>query len=912
MRKIGQLWRSAFDIREGERLRTLFMCLYLLAVLFAYYIIKPVSRAMFVDHFDIDQLPYLYILIAIVGGILATLYTRVAVRASLRAAVAWATGVAVVCLVALWWLVQLNLPWMLYVFNVWTSLFGVVLVSQGWLVAANVFTTREAKRVYGLVGLGAIVGAWFGSAFTKFAVKLVGVENLLLACAALVVVSYVLFRLTVAQEGVSLAGARAAETAESRFTSRDILKDIGRHRHLQVITAIITITFIVDVLVEYQLQAAGKLVYKGPEAYSAFLSTYYFYQNVATFVLQLVFTGTLVRKLGVGGTLQLMPVTIAAASVASGLWPGTKTAQIARLVEATDRYTFNRTGMELLYLPLPAELRNRTKAFVDIFVDRMGRGLGGMILIALGSIGLTDLSKLPWVVIAFCGGWILLSVRAQREYLQTVRRRLDARRLELESARITVGDPATLRLLEQTARGDNARQARYAVSVLGDAPGYEIRPLLLELAQSPLLDVRREVYRLARLNRYDGLIDRAQAELAASGQPVVTDAAVRYLLTVSPDRVTIARSLLDGDDVSLAESALGAIAENGEELRSLLTPRWCASRITEADPERRRLAAIAIGVCGEDSQALLRPLIDDPDLRVAAASFTAAGSLQNRSYLHAIILKLADPRLRGVAIGALAGYGTRIVGTLGDLLEDADVATAIRRQIPRVLGAIHDQRSVDILLRSINEPDLAVRASVLRALNRLRDSASGLDYGDVFVTKQILNEARLYFELSAALAPFRGHRNPRTAAGLLAVSIEERLKQTLERLFRLLGLRYPPTEIHAAYLAIHRRKREQYSAALEFLDNVLDRELKRILLPLLDDAGQLMEKGKDLFGVEIRTPEEAIRELIRSRDSWLVICAIAAAGELRLRGLSGEITAAARGAGSEVCQVAQAAQMALA
>ncbi len=912
MRKIRQIWRSAFDVREGERLRTLFMSLYLLAVLFAYYIVKPVSRAMFVDHFDIDRLPYLYILIAIVGGLLATLYTRVAVRASLNAAVAWATGISIVSLVGLWWLVQLKLPWMLYVFNIWTSLFGVVLVSQGWLVAANVFNTREAKRLYGLVGLGAVLGAWFGSAFTKFTVKLVGVENLLLACAALVIVSYVLYRLTVAQKRISIAGAKAAQVEEARFTSRDIIKDIGRNRHLQVITAIITITFIVDVIVEYQLQAAGKLVYKGAEAYSAFLSTYYFYQNVATFVLQLFFTGALVRKLGVGGTLQLMPVTIAGASAVSALWPGTQTAQVARLVEATDRYTFNRTGMELLYLPLPVELRNRTKAFVDIFVDRMGRGLGGMLLIALTWVGLTDLARLPWVVIVFCGVWVLLSIRAQHEYVRTVRRRLEARRFDLESARVTVGDPATLRLLEQAARGGNVRQACYALSVLGEAPGYEIRPLLSELVESTLPEVRSEVYRLARSARFDGLMGWAQAELPTAKHAGVRDSAVRYLLAVSPERTSTAREFLNSDNLRLAESTLAAIGENAGEFREVVTHEWCARGITDPDPERRRLAAIAIGVCGEDGREFLRPLIDDPAPSVAAAAFRTAGSLQNRSYLHDIVPKLADPRLRGAAIEALAAYGTRIVGTLSDLLEDDHVSPAIRKQIPRVLRAIQDQRSVDVLIRSINQPNLAVRAAVLKALNRLRASAPSLNYGDVFVTKQILNEARLYFELSAALAPFRGHKGPRTAAGLLAVSIEERLNQTLERLFRLLGLRYPPKEMYAAYLALNSRKREQYAAALEFLDNVLDRELKRILLPLLDDGGQLMERGRELFGVEIRTPEEAIRELIRSRDSWLVVCAMAAAGELRMRGLAAEITEAAKGAGAEVCQVAQAAQFALA
>ena len=51
---------------------------------------------------------------------------------------------------------------MLYFFNAFVSLFSITLVSQGWLVAANVFTTREAKRLYGLLGVSAVIGAAFG------------------------------------------------------------------------------------------------------------------------------------------------------------------------------------------------------------------------------------------------------------------------------------------------------------------------------------------------------------------------------------------------------------------------------------------------------------------------------------------------------------------------------------------------------------------------------------------------------------------------------------------------------------------------------------------------------------------------------------------------------------------------------
>ena len=146
-----------FDIRPGEHLRTWAMFFYLMCVLFAYYILKPVSRGMFLTKFDVDKLPQLYILIAAFGGVLAYLYSRVAVKSSLRVAVFWTMLLSVVSLVGIWAFIYL--PGMVYVLNIWVGLFSIILVSQGWLVASNLFDAREAKRLYPLLGMAMVLGA---------------------------------------------------------------------------------------------------------------------------------------------------------------------------------------------------------------------------------------------------------------------------------------------------------------------------------------------------------------------------------------------------------------------------------------------------------------------------------------------------------------------------------------------------------------------------------------------------------------------------------------------------------------------------------------------------------------------------------------------------------------------------------
>src|ERR1700751_3301783 len=95
---LTNLRRDVFDIRSGEHWRVWAMFGYLFSVLMAYYIVKPVSRAMFLTKFDVDKLPSLYIVIAIAGGIFAYFYSKVAAKTSLRTAVLWTMLLSIVSL----------------------------------------------------------------------------------------------------------------------------------------------------------------------------------------------------------------------------------------------------------------------------------------------------------------------------------------------------------------------------------------------------------------------------------------------------------------------------------------------------------------------------------------------------------------------------------------------------------------------------------------------------------------------------------------------------------------------------------------------------------------------------------------------------------------------------------------------
>ena len=369
---------------------------------------------------------------------------------------------------------------------------------------------------------------------------------------------------------------------------------------------------------------------------------------------------------------------------------------------------------------------------------------------------------------------------------------------------------------------------------------------------STLPEVRGKVYELAKQRGLRNLYENALEELRSSrfgdDAPVVKPA-VEYALWVSSDTPDLAKRLLSHPNQLVARSALSALAAHPEAADPLITPEWISEAAASNDKDRRIMAAIAVAVRGDSDAKVLPKLLQDPDPEVVAEACRTAATLQNRVYLDSLLRLLASSRMRGAAMEALAGYGERIVGTLGDVLLDTTTPTAVRRQIPRVLQKIPAQRSVDVLFQAYDEPNLTVRTAALKSLNALRDRSPRLTFGRESLQQFILRETKYYYEMAAALSPFReNHDTP--AARLLAETLEERLRNTLERLFRLLGLKYPPKEMHAAYLALNRKKTDEYTAAIEFLDNVLERELKRILLPLLDEDSRIIQSGRDLFGVE--------------------------------------------------------------
>jgi AAA family ATP:ADP antiporter len=302
----------------------------------------------------------------------------------------------------------------------------------------------------------------------------------------------------------------------------------------------------------------------------------------------------------------------------------------------------------------------------------------------------------------------------------------------------------------------------------------------------------------------------------------------------------------------------------------------------EASRARTAAVSLATRLPAAEALPLLKAGLQDSDPEVVAAAAMAAGRAGHVDVVFDILHLLASVKMRTGAREALVAYGSKITGTLGDIVGDHQHDAVIRRQIPWVLGRIPTQRAADILVENLNTDDPLLKYQIVKALNRLHETNPKLPEPRPAIAERIYAETRGYYEALLVYQALSSDTNG--SSKLMIKSLKERLDQDLEIIFRLLGLQYPQKDIYSAYAALKGNRADRRTSAIEFLDNLLQKNLKSSIVPLLEEGStdRLIDRASRIFGLRTPTREEALRSLVEHKDTWLKVCALHEVGAKKL------------------------------
>ena len=280
-----------FDIRPGEARRVGIMVSLLFFLLAANNVIKVVRDSLFLSRFPISYLAYVYLLAAVLAGVIIAVYTRYTVRLPLYRLILGSNAFIISNVIMFWFLIVVfNFAWAIYAFYIWSAIVGVLAVAQFWTLAGLIFTSREAKRLFGIFSAGGSLGAILGGFGSGWAVNLfMRTDELFWLIGALFAGAFGVVWLagselrelqTVAPTEIPTPG----ETRASQQTSA--LSAIRASRYLQLIAGAIFVSVAVSTLIDFQFKAAAKTAYPSEDGLTAFFGSYYAWVAIITFFSQ--------------------------------------------------------------------------------------------------------------------------------------------------------------------------------------------------------------------------------------------------------------------------------------------------------------------------------------------------------------------------------------------------------------------------------------------------------------------------------------------------------------------------------------------------------------------------------------------------------------------------------------------------
>jgi ATP:ADP antiporter, AAA family len=419
-----RVMRLVVDVKKREAEPALLFFLFWFFVIIVFQALRPLKKGLFVEHLGANV--ELYAKLANIGvAILAVvvfsyLYSRLGSRRLIptlcvifiAALLGFASAIPRDGAPAVW------VNWSFYLFG---DLWSTIWVTTFWAYLNEMTRIEQSKRLYGMIGAGGPLGGLVANLAVWQFVKEQGTATILVGCAvATVVVGLIMLRLEmlarqangpIGREETDLLKIEERVTKKERNPAIDGARLVFASRYLLAIAAIVFLYEITSQILDYQYSSAADVAVEGSGATQAFFAQIGTIVNGLGLIVSLFLVSFVMRRFGLKTALLILPVAMAIASGIYVVVPVLITAALLTISDNAFSYSMNQTARETLFEPTSDDVVYKARAFINMFVQRLGKGAAILMALALGAIQIRFLSILALVVIVIWAGFALYAGR---------------------------------------------------------------------------------------------------------------------------------------------------------------------------------------------------------------------------------------------------------------------------------------------------------------------------------------------------------------------------------------------------------------------------------------------------------------------------------------------------------------------
>ena len=859
------------------------MTLYFFLAMGCASVVRALQNALYLGNIGFDwRLPVLYLLLAGVSIGVVLVYRGLARRFSRIWVSIFTLILFILCLLLFTAPIAGNQEWIFPVFYVWGGVFSLLVPTQGWLLSYEFYTTREAKRLFAILGTGGILGGAFEGFYAAFLSSRVSTMGILIH----VVIGLCLMQLVLiaiqslrsgslqAQDEIrTVAGADGSER-ETEQTSFSVL---FRSRYISTLAGLVLVVGATTTIIDLQFKGLLEERYSGsPEDITRLFGVTLGIMFSLSAAIQLSATSRIIRRFGVAVTLLFLPLVLLGGVIPAVMAAGFWFRILPKVIDGSLRSSLHRVSVELLYIPIEGRQTITAKGFIDLVVTRLGDATGAFVLLgALSFMGFT-VESMSWLILVGALGWLLLSVRLGREYVQHLRASLASEPApELSGSwlrGVGGGEPMVLEALDSRAPS----KIIFALKLLSSSEDYSMN-LMDQSGEIP--DISGLYRAVPWLDKVVPLVDHPNLHVAA--------AALHLLATYYPETYLEKIKQSCSTEEIPDRVCLIYLDQYEDNPAGYLQPENVLLWAERADQEQTLVLSRLMAKAKEPGYLrILRKWMSSNSRPLACATITAVGGFRREEDIRPLIGFLEQSWSRGAARAGLASFGDVIVEDLVTVIRRPETIAAARLSVPLILREIGSQEAQRALFQCLYLQDSVVAFRALKSLNKIRHRGRLMLEADFFLPiLQIW--AREHYEL-INLELLLGGDGARGTRRLLQKTVTERIDWGIERIFRGLALFLPGADAHSSYRAYVGDQTVLRENAIELIDSLVKGELRQTILPILTEESpdKKAEIGRSMFSLAGNL-EQVLSDALFQADPWLKCCLLAwikGEGKSELRG----------------------------
>ena len=395
--------RSASLVKERELNAVVSSFLFVVVLMSAYYILRPVRDAMASDWSD-AEVSWLWTLNFFISTGVVALYGAAVSRFRFKLLVPATYGIFAASFVSFYVLGSFSADRTLIdkSFYVWVSVFSLFHISVFWSFMSELFSKEQSGRLFGVIAAGASVGGLVGPSIPAFFSASLGTDNLMLIASVMLLLTIpIIFHLQALKLTAPGDHVLPKTTTPKAIGGNPLagFKAFFSNPYLLCIGLFIFLYTGISSFVYFELKNLLSELTR-PER-TAIWAQMDLAVNILSISTGLLVTGRIVSRFGMPVTIALVPVLICIGLLVLAISPFLGAVVVLQIVRRAGNYAVTRPAREMLFTRVDRETRFKAKPVIDVVAYR-----GGDMLMAWLFTGLTQGLGLGLAAVAVVGAGI--------------------------------------------------------------------------------------------------------------------------------------------------------------------------------------------------------------------------------------------------------------------------------------------------------------------------------------------------------------------------------------------------------------------------------------------------------------------------------------------------------------------------